>query len=496
MRLLTGFFVLGAAIAGMSSCRKDGAVPDSLVGDAISAARNYVETMLRAGESDLDDSSSSPYRAASRELAWENAYLDSAAGFMQVWVPVHYRVHQYIHHTLDGHRLFNTDNLQWLRVWKGSSLMYRSELVTYFPDSNYAYGSRLFSGIILVRNWNDKFVAEYKIGSGGDVQRLYVPGSGGRDGRSGAGEQFSSVATGIRQIKSGERQANSHQGLDMITICFYSSGYNYAVAYRSDAFYWEIGLGCTDYFVDGGGSNRALYSGGGPAGGGSGGGGSAPGPGNNSAWTPNFEVNSGNRIIGDIRDYNKCFDNIAGYGHQYSVTLCVAQPVPGSRDAWGFTSLQVGQSADLVSAGHTFLILTQSDAAGTITRNVGFYPKYSASPIQPVDQGQLSNDEEHGYNISVTYTMDNSQFFKVLEFVSHGNDAGFNYDLNSNNCSSFAIRALRSAGIVLPVSPGTWPNGEGFNPGDLGEDLRNMVLQPGMSRSTENKTHPNSGICY
>jgi hypothetical protein len=68
-------------------------------------------------------------------------------------------------------------------------------------------------------------------------------------------------------------------------------------------------------------------------------------------------------------------------------------------------------------------------------------------------------------------------FFTVLDFISHGNDPGYNYDLNSNNCASFAVRALRSTGINLPFNPGTWPNDGGFNPGDLGEGIRSMSLQ-------------------
>ena len=84
----------------------------------------------------------------------------------------------------------------------------------------------------------------------------------------------------------------------------------------------------------------------------------------------------------------------------------------------------------------------------------------------------------------------------LLDFISHGNDPGYNYDLNSNNCSSFAIRALRSAGINLPFTMGTWPNGGGYNPGDLGEDIRSMSLSAGMTKSTEQISHPNWGICY
>ncbi|MEO5894063.1 MAG: hypothetical protein ABIQ31_27650, partial [Ferruginibacter sp.] len=227
---------------------------------------------------------------------------------------------------------------------------------------------------------------------------------------------------------------------------------------------------------------------------GSGGGGTAP-----SISYTTIVTNAGGNLIGNITDYNKCFDNIPGAGYTYKVTLCVDQPKPGTRNAWGFSGNGTANSSsgsNPVDVGHTFLIFTQTTPTGTTTRNIGFYPRNSASPVSPVDQGQLNNDEQHPYDVSLTITMTNSQFFTVLSTASLGNNAGFQYDLNNNNCSSYALRAVNSAGFNIISTKGTWPGGSGYNPGDLGEDIKAMTLPSNMTKSTIDVSHPNLRSCY
>lgn len=199
----------------------------------------------------------------------------------------------------------------------------------------------------------------------------------------------------------------------------------------------------------------------------------------------------GPNVIGNINDYLKCFTNLAGSNYTYKVTVCVDQPVSGSRTPWGFSS----SGGNPINVGHTFLILTETTPTGTTTRNVGFYPENSATPFSPNDQGQLNNNEDHGYDISLSVTMTNSQFFSILNFVSQGNNAGYYYNLNSNNCTTFSINALSSAGIHIPATQANWLNGGGYDPGDLGEDIRAMALPSNMTRNTTSTSHPNLGNC-
>jgi hypothetical protein len=89
-----------------------------------------------------------------------------------------------------------------------------------------------------------------------------------------------------------------------------------------------------------------------------------------------------------------------------------------------------------------FSHLTEITPSGTTTRNVGFYPETSATPISPIDKGQLNNNQDHSYDISLTITMTNSQFFDVINLIPQGNNEGYSYNLCNNNCTTFSINAL------------------------------------------------------
>ncbi|WP_281847919.1 hypothetical protein [Olleya namhaensis] len=66
--------------------------------------------------------------------------------------------------------------------------------------------------------------------------------------------------------------------------------------------------------------------------------------------------------------------------------------------------------------------------------------------------------------------------FKVIE----------NYNINENNCTNQGIDCLNAGGINLPDTQGSWflGYGGGNNPADLGEDIREMELEPNMTRFT------------
>jgi len=154
-------------------------------------------------------------------------------------------------------------------------------------------------------------------------------------------------------------------------------------------------------------------------------------------------------------------------------------------------------SGNPIDAGHAFLILTENYGGTTITRNVGFYPATNVSPSNSSSQGSLNDNELHSYNISGSFTVNNAQFFNILNYVTQANNAGYLYNLNSNNCTTFVINSLAQAGIYLPRTMGTWLGGAGDDPGDLGEDIRNNNI-PGMAVNTAGGTtssHYNQGQC-
>lgn len=126
---------------------------------------------------------------------------------------------------------------------------------------------------------------------------------------------------------------------------------------------------------------------------------------------------------------------------------------------------------------------------------MGFYPTTTVKPGASSSQGQLVNNDDHSFNISLNITMTNSQFFNVLNYVSQGNNTGFTYDLNYNNYTTFALNALSAGSIYLGATIGSWPGGRGYDPGDMGEDIRSKTLSSNMTRTTMTGSHPNSGGC-
>jgi hypothetical protein len=117
------------------------------------------------------------------------------------------------------------------------------------------------------------------------------------------------------------------------------------------------------------------------------------------------------------------------------------------------------------------------------------------SPISPSSPGVFNDDDNHQYNISGSFTVNNAQFFNVLNYITADNTPSFLYNLNTNNCTTFVLNAVAQAGINLPRTVGTWTDGAGNDPGDLGEDIRSGST-PNMTVNTApSASHPNVGQC-
>lgn len=278
-----------------------------------------------------------------------------------------------------------------------------------------------------------------------------------------------------------------------IQICYEMSGYNYSVDEPENGYYWTESCGCDTYFFNEemsspdeiGGGDYGSYGGGGGAGGSSG-----------ISVAKSVTVLPGKNTISNFKDYSKCFDNKTANGYTYQVSVCVAQPEPGLRDAWSFSDAGgSSKGSNMFSVGHTFLTLSETSPAKTIVRNVGFYPSGDVTPYSPASAGSLNNDELHDYNISLSISLTSTQFTSLLNYIAQTGSAGATYNLNSNNCTTFALNALSSIGVELPRTNGSWLNGEGNDPGDLGEDIRQMKLASNMTRATSEAAHANKGTC-
>ena len=465
-------FSLTALMILSIGCKKNEGSLSQTSDPAIASAKDYFDFLQHASPV----SSSDPRFAASRSVDWSHATKVVFHGGMQAVVaPVQYLGSFYMGSSLDSVRYYSADQTTWLSIYEDTLKQYHAEQVCFFPGSKYL-SNGTFSGLIFVDDWQGNALRKYLIEDNGAVWKEQLNASAG-------GQQVMSM--------------NSAQP-DLVTIiqtCYDIVGYNYSVDDPDGGVSWTQPGGCSYSIIDdgnGGGPSGADYGGMASSGGG---GGSSPGVVKPSPANL-FTVASGDNIIGNIKNYIQCFTNIVGSGNTFQVTVCVDQPVPGSRDAWAVSyNGSAGSSfgGNPANVGHTFLIFSQNTGGSIITRNVGFYPASNVSPRSPSAPGQPNNDALHEYNISLTIQVTNSQFFNMLNYVSQANDQ--QYNLNSNNCTSFAIKALNAGDIFLPSTIGTWPAGSGNDPGDLGEDIRSLNLSPDMTRNTQNTSHPNLGNC-
>jgi hypothetical protein len=226
-------------------------------------------------------------------------------------------------------------------------------------------------------------------------------------------------------------------------------------------------VGCT-----GNGTGGTIYGGG------------TPGGGSGSVQTvvvnPNASVLVGPRLpIRDIAYYLQCFDFTKGA----TVTIYVDQPAPNSTAAW----VSAGTSADV---GHTFIAIQQ----GLVRRVLGFYPAVGVNPLtSSSDVSQLAEDGGHHFDVAISIPVSSNQ---LLSIVNYTLNAPSTYDLNTYNCTDYGMNISALAGVNLASAYGTWPNGGGDNPGQLGENMRTMQLPSNVTKQTTGASAgTNKGTC-
>jgi hypothetical protein len=455
----------------LPACKKNLSNSSTLNTDSIliENARAYFQTTIQ--QLAPATKTGNPRLDAIKEPSWQLAYVVPFSKGPAVIVPVFYQKDLVVTTSFNPNQTFPLNQLAKLVIYRDSS-GYQTELITSFPDTAAkGINSGAFSGIIFAETWQEQLINTYKL-SGGQVLRR---------------QALSATQNNVPQHLIPDAKTPT----TIIETCYTISGYNYAPSDPEDGVAWTESAGCDiEYKSDGG-------SGGGPSGAELGA--LAGGVGVRKPVSPTIVIPIGNNIIGNIADYMKCFSNYGGSDHTYQVTLCVNQPVPGTRAPWTLTSGGPSGSTDAgnpIDAGHTFLVFAEIFSDHSIVRNVGFYPATKIFPSSPSAQGQLNNDADHTYNISLTMAVDNGQFFNILNFITQGNNSGYLYNLSTNNCTSFDLHALDAGGIVLPSTVGTWPlGGFGNDPGDLGEDIRSLPLSPTMTRNTVYNAHPNLYTC-
>lgn len=142
--------------------------------------------------------------------------------------------------------------------------------------------------------------------------------------------------------------------------------------------------------------------------------------------------------IPDINLELKCFSTNAT--SSYKITLNINQPNPGSRNLWKGTGSE--------KVGHAYLTLEQDNANGTkVIRNVGFYPKNSASPASPSDVSIFGDDSYTPAAVSLKITVSSTDFGNALQSIK--NQVSTGYNLNNFNCTTSVLTILNSINIHI-----------------------------------------------
>jgi hypothetical protein len=391
-----------------------------------------------------------------RSPQWDQAKVLTLSVGPVVIVPINFENLLFVRTPVAASNLLDLSSITKLVIFRDSTGKFSYQVLTLIPDSNAIANSQVFSGIVLSEDYSGNSLMS--------PQRI--------------GQLLTVSATTRRPVIADDMS---------VSVCTEIDGYNYAVGDAENGEAWEEST-CTLYSFGGeSGAGSTAFSGTDYSDVGGGG-----------AGAVTMLIAPPTNRIASVPAYFSCFTNVGGSDHIYTVTLAIAQPVPGTRDSWTVTSggpTGSTQASNIINAGHTFLIFTESYGNTTITRNIGFYPSTTVKPTSPSSPGEFSDDEFHQYNISGTFTVNNAQFYDMLNYISAIDNSSFLYNLNSNNCSTFAINTFAQAGINLPRTIGSWPGGSGCDPGDLGEDILTDKIPNMIVNTAPPVTHSNIGQC-
>jgi hypothetical protein len=430
---------------------------------AVIEAKGYFESNIQKPSlGEIQTESTDRPHSPSRSPIWNKAYVMTLSIGPAVIIPLQYDRKSLFRSNLDSSHLYDMDFTSKLAIYKDPVGKFHTEVVNMYPDSLEAKRSG-FTGIIKVEDWNGNFTNEFKY-EGNKIKKYVTDVSEGKTSTNAVTQN--KVAINITMV---------------IQTDYYNVTYTYAVSNPSGGTYSYNYLGSSysfiDYNEDGTGLSGSDYKNIGNGGG--------AGAQSKASSSTVLTVETGNNPITDIKEYIKCFNG--DLNATYTVSLCVAQPIFGERDA--YSSAYNG-----VNVGHTFLTFQQNAGGVVTTRSMGFYPNGIVTPASPRASGSLNNDQGHKYNVSITYSTTGSQFMNILNSFSSGNNV--NYDLNANNCTTWALSSLSAGGINISTTQGSWPFGGGDDPGDLGEDIRSMSVSPNSQRSFANTEAPvNNGTC-
>lgn len=138
--------------------------------------------------------------------------------------------------------------------------------------------------------------------------------------------------------------------------------------------------------------------------------------------------------------------------------------------------------------GHAFYPLTQGD----ITSIMGFYPNNAYALILSSQPSEIHNNAGTMYHVNISKNLTAAQIAAV---INYSNSPPPSYSLSNYNCTDFAMAIVSAGGLTLPSTMRSTSvfgvmSFSGRNPGDLGQDVRDMTLPTGVTRTTTKASAP------
>jgi hypothetical protein len=147
----------------------------------------------------------------------------------------------------------------------------------------------------------------------------------------------------------------------------------------------------------------------------------------------------------------------------YAMILHVKQPVRGT-----------AKVHKLIYTGHTFITLIKYNTDHSYAAlSFGFGPHkdnlLAATPIIPRSSSKFTDDGGHEWDEVVGKFISKRRFEKILQLTRQYD--GLAYNLSTNNCTDFGLKAAQLAGLDVRDTKGSWPLGAGNNPGVTGQSI-------------------------
>jgi hypothetical protein len=147
----------------------------------------------------------------------------------------------------------------------------------------------------------------------------------------------------------------------------------------------------------------------------------------------------------NLQSMFNCFNLVSSQGATYKIQICADVPINGQPTA------SVNSSA--FSLGHSFIVMTKTNGAMSVSQSFGFYPGQTPSVFSPESAVPSATKDNGGQEINAGSSMavTDAQFAYAQSVAIR--QSGVAYRLTTYNCTDFALNvfnAARSTALTVP----------------------------------------------